>query len=42
MTDVETSASSTGLHRGLTRRQISMMGLGSAIGAGSRWRGEML
>lgn len=34
MTDVETSASSTGLHRGLTRRQISMMGLGSAIGAG--------
>src|SRR5699024_10468249 len=24
----------TGLHRGLTRRQISMMGLGSAIGAG--------
>lgn len=34
MTDVDTSAPSAGLHRGLTRRQISMMGLGSAIGAG--------
>src|SRR5699024_6720264 len=31
---VDTSAPTTGLHRGLTRRQISMMGLGSAIGAG--------
>jgi AAT family amino acid transporter len=35
MTEVPTTTTTTrGLHRGLTRRQISMMGLGGAIGAG--------
>lgn len=35
MTEVSTTTSTTpGLHPGLTRRQISMMGLGGAIGAG--------
>ena len=35
MTEVPTTTTTTkGLHPGLTRRQISMMGLGGAIGAG--------
>ena len=35
MTEVSTTTTTTkGLHPGLTRRQISMMGLGGAIGAG--------
>jgi AAT family amino acid transporter len=35
MSDVPVTTTTTrGLHQGLTRRQISMMGLGGAIGAG--------